>query len=57
VSYGAEGVAKALDHVERWRAAGATHVAINTMNAGLGPIDTHLDGLTKIAQELGLAAR
>jgi probable F420-dependent oxidoreductase len=57
VPYGAEGVAKALDHVERWRAAGATHVAINTMNAGLGPIDTHLDGLTKIAQELGLAAR
>jgi hypothetical protein len=27
------------------------------MNAGLGPINTHLDGLTKIAQELGLAAR
>jgi probable F420-dependent oxidoreductase len=43
VSWSADGgVDQVVDHVGRWRAAGATHVAINTMNAGLGPVDAHL---------------
>jgi probable F420-dependent oxidoreductase len=57
VSLGPEGVAKALDHVGRWRAAGATHVSVNTMNAYLGDVDAHLDVLATIAQELGLPDR
>jgi hypothetical protein len=49
-----DGVAKLVDHVGRWREAGATHVAVNTMNAGLGPVDRHLDVLAEVAAALGL---
>src|SRR6266850_4310298 len=35
VSWGDGGVDQIVDHVGRWRDASATHVAINTMNAGL----------------------
>jgi hypothetical protein len=34
------------------RAAGATHLGINTMNAGLGAVDAHLAALESCAQEL-----
>jgi probable F420-dependent oxidoreductase len=57
VSYGPDGVAKAVDHLGRWQQAGATHVSVNTMNAGLGPVAAHLDVLSAIAQEVGLPAR
>ena len=46
------GVAQLVDHVERWRAVGATHLSINTMNAGLGPVDAHLAALDVCAKEL-----
>ena len=46
------GVARLVDHVGRWRAAGATHVGINTMNAGLEGVDAHLAALDACAQEL-----
>jgi probable F420-dependent oxidoreductase len=49
------GVAKLVDHVGRWRAVGATHLSINTMNAGLGPVEHHLAALELAANELGLA--
>ena len=39
-----------VDHVGRWRAAGATHVSINTMRAGLGDVDDHLAALTTIIE-------
>jgi probable F420-dependent oxidoreductase len=53
VSWTADGgVEKLVDHVERWRAVGATHLAINTMNAGLGPVDVHLAALEAAAREL-----
>jgi len=53
VSWSADGgVAQAVDHVGRWRAAGATHVSINTMNAGLGAVDGHLAALESCAREL-----
>ena len=55
VSWTADGVEKLVDHVGRWRAVGATHLAINTMNAGLGSVDGHLAALTTSAQALGLA--
>jgi hypothetical protein len=49
VSWTADGVAKLVDHVGRWQAAGATHVAINTMGAGLATVDDHLEVLALAA--------
>jgi probable F420-dependent oxidoreductase len=40
--------------VALWRQAGATHVSINTMRAGLGTVDDHLAVLTQAATELGI---
>ena len=54
VSWTDAGVAKLVDQVGRWRDAGATHVAINTMNAGLGSVDGHLDALATTARALEL---
>ncbi|BBU22712.1 LLM class F420-dependent oxidoreductase [Mycobacterium xenopi] len=36
---------KLVDDVRRWIAAGATHVSINTMDAGLSSVDDHLAAL------------
>lgn len=56
VSWTDEGVDKLVDHVDRWRAAGASHLAINTMGAGLGSVDGHLTALTAAAEALDLAS-
>jgi probable F420-dependent oxidoreductase len=45
-----------VDHVGRWRAAGASHVSVNTMGAGLGSVDGHLAALTEAGEALQLAA-
>ena len=37
----------------KWRDAGATHIAINTMGAGLVSVDDHLAALAKAADALG----
>ena len=53
VNWSADGdVARVVEHVGRWRAAGATHVAVNTMNAGLRAVDAHLTALEACAQQL-----
>jgi hypothetical protein len=39
---------------QRWRDAGATHLAINTMNAGLATVDDHMAALATAADALGL---
>jgi probable F420-dependent oxidoreductase len=57
VSWGEGGAEKLADHVGRWRAAGASHVTVNTMRAGLGSVDDHLAVLTTAAEALGLPAR
>jgi probable F420-dependent oxidoreductase len=54
VTWGDGDVARVLDHVDRWRSAGATHVSINTMGSGLGPVDGHLKVLASIAAALEL---
>jgi probable F420-dependent oxidoreductase len=54
VSWGEGGAEKLADHVGRWRAAGATHVSVNTMGAGLGSADGHLTALAAAAAALGL---
>jgi len=38
----------------RWAAARATHVSVNTMSAGLGGVEGHLEALSALAAELGL---
>ena len=55
VSWGEGGAAKLVDHANRWRDAGATHVSVNTMGAGLGTVDGHLTALTAAADALDLS--
>jgi probable F420-dependent oxidoreductase len=57
VSWGDGGVDQIVDHIGRWRDAGATHVAVNTMNAGLPSVDDHLAALQASADALALARR
>jgi hypothetical protein len=38
-----------VDDVRRWAAAGASHVSINTMGAGLSSVDDHLAALATAA--------
>jgi alkanesulfonate monooxygenase SsuD/methylene tetrahydromethanopterin reductase-like flavin-dependent oxidoreductase (luciferase family) len=37
---------------EAWRAAGATHLSVNTMGAGLGGPDGHVKALQRLADTL-----
>jgi probable F420-dependent oxidoreductase len=43
-----------MERAARWRDAGATHLAINTMNAGLATVDDHLAALAAAADALDL---
>lgn len=54
VTYGEGGIKRVTDHVARWRAAGATHLAVNTMGAGFGTVHDHIEGLAKVAEALDL---
>jgi hypothetical protein len=36
-------------HAERWRQAGASHVSVNTMRAGLEGVDAHIAALSTVA--------
>jgi probable F420-dependent oxidoreductase len=38
------------DELARWSAAGATHVSVNTMGAGLRTVDEHLAALAAVAE-------
>src|SRR4051794_11201627 len=57
VSWGEQGVDQIVEPVGRWRVAGATHLAINTMNAGLASVDAPLAALAASADALALARR
>jgi probable F420-dependent oxidoreductase len=52
LGWGPGGVDDVAKHAKRWREAAATHVAINTMGAGLADVDAHLDALTRAAEVL-----
>lgn len=43
---------KAAADIAAWKAAGATHVSVNTMNAGFAGLDEHLDALRQVAADL-----
>jgi probable F420-dependent oxidoreductase len=57
VSWGEGGVATIADHVARWQKIGATHVSVNTMGAGLGSVDAHLEALASAAEAVGVTGR
>jgi probable F420-dependent oxidoreductase len=57
VSWGDKTLDKLAGQVGRWRAAGASHVSVNTMGAGLATVDDHLRVLGEIAVALELVAR
>jgi probable F420-dependent oxidoreductase len=42
ISWTADGVERLVKEAGRWRDAGATHLGVNTMGAGLGSTDEHL---------------
>ena len=48
------GVETIAQHTERWRASGATHLAINTMHAGFATADAHIDALAAAAEAMGV---
>ena len=52
VSWRDGGAAQVVDHVHRWREAGATHVSINTMGAGFEGATRHLQALDEVARAL-----
>lgn len=45
--------ARAAADIAAWEAAGATHVSVNTMRAGLVDVDAHLAALEQVAADLG----
>jgi hypothetical protein len=47
-------IAAIVTRVEAWRAAGATHLSVNTMGFGLGPVDGHLRVLESLAGAINL---
>ena len=49
-------IAWIVQQVAAWHAAGATHVAIDTMGSGIGPLVEHLDVLRACAEALQLPA-
>ncbi len=43
---------KVAADIAAWKAAGATHVSVNTMNAGLATVDDHLATLERVIADL-----
>jgi probable F420-dependent oxidoreductase len=54
VSWGDGGAEKLARQAGYWRAAGASHISVNTMRAGLRSVDDHLNALTAAAEALEL---
>jgi probable F420-dependent oxidoreductase len=50
-----QGKDASLREVHDWVAAGATHIAINTMAAGLRSIDEHIDAIADLAEACSLS--
>ena len=54
VSWGDGGADRVAERAGRWRDAGATHLSVNTMGAGLATVDDHLGALGEVAVALEL---
>lgn len=54
ISWGKDGIEHLLDQAGSWREAGASHLSLNTMGAGLQSVEEHLSVLAECAAALGL---
>jgi probable F420-dependent oxidoreductase len=52
VTWGEGGAEKLAEQARRWRDAGATHLGLNTMGAGLKSVDHHLEALESAMEAL-----
>lgn len=52
IDFRSVGLAQLESHTAAWRTAGATHLSVDTMRAGLRSVDEHLDLLASIAPVL-----
>lgn len=52
VEYSTRDHDKMADHARRWREAGASHLSINTMHAGLQGVDAHIAALAEMVPVL-----
>jgi hypothetical protein len=43
--------------LQRWSEAGASHVSVNTMGAGLATVDDHVAALARAAEAAEIVAR
>jgi alkanesulfonate monooxygenase SsuD/methylene tetrahydromethanopterin reductase-like flavin-dependent oxidoreductase (luciferase family) len=41
-----------FSHAERWREAGASHISLNTMGAGLDGVEDHINAISTFAAQL-----
>jgi probable F420-dependent oxidoreductase len=57
VSWGEGGADKLAEQAGRWREAGASHLSVSTMGAGLASVDDHLAALSAAAAALGIGPR
>jgi probable F420-dependent oxidoreductase len=57
VSWGEGGADLLAQQAGKWRDVGASHLAVNTMGAGLASVDDHLAALAAAAARLGLRPR
>ena len=55
-SWGPSGLEAVVEQAGLWSSAGATHLSINTMQAGFRSVDEHLAALAKTAERLGITA-
>ncbi len=52
IEYGTRDLDKMAEHARRWREAGASHLSVNTMHAGLVGVDAHIAALAEVAPVL-----
>jgi alkanesulfonate monooxygenase SsuD/methylene tetrahydromethanopterin reductase-like flavin-dependent oxidoreductase (luciferase family) len=52
VEYATRDHEKMAEHARRWRTAGASHLSVNTMHAGLQTVDEHITALREVAEVL-----
>jgi len=52
-----DGLDRALAEAERWRELGATHLSVNTMNAGLRTPDDHMAAIRRFRERLSAGFR
>jgi probable F420-dependent oxidoreductase len=52
VSWGAGGAEALMRDADRWQEAGATHLSVDTMGAGLAGLDAHLEALESAGEAL-----